>query len=106
MRKLLSIVLITIITSANAQLEKSATEKYSVESLVTTDTQVKVIRAINVIQTCELESKQRGMGGFRGAIFEACSFYTKNECTIIVGYTTNNDILGHEFRHCIQGNFH
>jgi len=106
MRKLLLIILATIIASANAELEKSATEKFSIENLVTTDTQVKLVRTHNVMQTCELESKRRGLGGFRGAIFEACSFHTKKDCTIIVGYMTNNDILGHEFRHCVQGSFH
>jgi hypothetical protein len=106
MKKALVVLLAVVTMNANAQLEKSATEMYSIRNLVTAETQVKVIRTDNVRQTCEAESRRRGFGGFRGATMEACSFHNDRTCTIVVGYMTNNDILGHEFRHCIQGSFH
>ena len=106
MKKALAVLLAVVTMNANAQLEKSATDMYSIRDLVTTETQVKIIRTDNVMQTCEAESKRRGFGGFRGTLMEACSFHNSKTCTIIVGYRTNNDILGHEFRHCIQGSFH
>ena len=106
MKKVLVILLAVVAMNANAQLEKSATEMYSIRNLVTAETQVKVIRTDNVRQTCESESRRRGFGGFRGATMEACSFHNDRTCTIVVGYMTNNDILGHEFRHFIQGSFH
>lgn len=88
-------------------LEKDAYEKYSIKDLRTTKNLISIIRSKNVIATCEEESKRRGLGGFRGAIFEACSFNdTKTTCTIVVGWETNNDILGHEVRHCFAGSFH
>jgi hypothetical protein len=106
MKKALVILLAVVSMNASAQLEKSPTEMYSIRNLMTTETQVKVIRTDNVVKTCEAESKRRGFGGFRGATMEACSFHNERTCTIVVGFMTNNDILGHEFRHCIQGSFH
>jgi hypothetical protein len=106
MKKALVILLAVVTMNANAQLEKSATEMYSIRNLVTTETQVKIIRTDDVMKTCDAESKKLGFGGFRGTLMEACSFHNNKTCTIIVGYRTNNDILGHEFRHCIQGSFH
>jgi hypothetical protein len=63
----------------------------------------------NVDQACEKMSLQRGGGGF-GYAMQACSFWDKTPqgttCTIITGPTTNLTVLGHETRHCFQGNFH
>ena len=35
-----------------------------------------------------------------------CAQPTKNYCKIYTGKTTTMPILGHEFRHCFEGNFH
>jgi hypothetical protein len=64
----------------------------------------------NVEKTCEKESKKRGFGGFKGAKIEACSFWTFGDgvgiCTIITEKKTTLDTIGHEFAHCMQGNWH
>ena len=63
----------------------------------------------NIIAECNRESKLRGLGGFKYAV-EACSFWTKvngkDECTIITDPMPNFHTVGHEIRHCFQGNFH
>ena len=87
-------------------LEKSATQMYSIKDLVTTKSTVDIIRTNNVVKTCEEESIRRGNGGFKGAPMEACSFHDRSSCTIITGWNTNNDILGHELHHCFAGAFH
>ena len=106
MKKVIATILILATANSFAALENSPTEMYSFKELMTTKTTVSVLRTDNVPKTCESESKRRGFGGFRGAPMEACSFWDKNACTIIVGWKTNNDILGHELRHCFQGSFH
>ena len=98
-------LLVLPVSVASAALEKSPTEMYSVAKLITQQTTVTVIVADNVRKTCQAESHRRNLGGFKHA-FEACSFWNEETCTIVVGKRTNNDILGHEFRHCIQGKFH
>lgn len=106
MKKATAILLLSVSTVSYAQLERSPTEMYSLSKVMTTSTKVNLIRTHNVLKTCELESKRRGFAGFKGLPMEACSFWDANSCTIVVGYKTNNDILGHELRHCFQGNFH
>ena len=59
----------------------------------------------NVNQTCERESRRRGLGGI-GYSVEACSFWEGSVCTIITKKRPNGHELGHEVRHCFQGNYH
>ncbi len=61
----------------------------------------------NVQQACESESRMRGNNGF-GYGVEACSFWSLDgtECTIITKNRSNLHELGHEVRHCFQGNYH
>ena len=70
---------------------------------------ISFVQAGNVQATCDAESKKRGLGGFLEAV-EACSFWSAskvgNECTIVTAKKTNYHTLGHEVRHCLQGNFH
>lgn len=61
----------------------------------------------NVQKACEEESRRRGNTGF-GYGVEACSFWNKSgtECTIITKNKSTLYELGHEVRHCFQGNYH
>jgi hypothetical protein len=59
----------------------------------------------NVQKACEDESRKRGHKGF-GFGVQACSFFHNNTCTIITGKQATMHILGHEVRHCFQGNWH
>ena len=59
----------------------------------------------NVQKTCEEESKRRGLGGFKYEV-EACSFWSGGICMVITSKKPTMHILGHEIRHCFQGNFH
>lgn len=98
--------LMFIVSSAHAGLEKDAYEMFSMrEKMMTNRTTVTVRSVDNVKDSCEAESRKRGFGGL-GFPMAACSFWDEKGCTIIVGPKANNDILGHELRHCFQGNFH
>lgn len=70
---------------------------------------VTLITTKNVQATCNLESKKRGFGGFLEAV-EACSFWDSssfnNKCTVVLPEVTNFHTIGHEVRHCFQGNWH
>lgn len=59
----------------------------------------------DVQRTCEAESRRRGYKGFGYAV-QACSFFDGNQCTVITGKQTTMHSLGHEVRHCFQGNWH
>ena len=109
MKIFLIILLSVIISSAYAELEKSPTEMYSMERLMTNQSVVKLITVDNIRKSCEAQSHLLNLGGFKNSL-EACSFWSKKDgvhnCTIIVDKMTNNDTLGHEIRHCFQGLFH
>lgn len=71
--------------------------------------EVKVITAKNVQKKCDEESNKRGYGGFKLNV-QACSFWDfsrfNNKCTIVLPEKTNLHTIGHEVRHCFQGNWH
>lgn len=61
----------------------------------------------NVQKVCDTESKNRGHGGF-GYSVNSCAFWSADgsQCTVITPRNTNMHLLGHEVRHCFQGNWH
>ena len=72
----------------------------------TTDTKQVTWRYTNNVQReCEAESHKRKLGGFGYAV-NACSFWDSTTCTIITAQQVTMHTLGHEVRHCFQGNFH
>jgi hypothetical protein len=61
----------------------------------------------NIQQVCQAEYKRRGFGEITHRV-DACSFWNDltKTCTI---YTKKNPTMhdvGHEMRHCYQGNWH
>lgn len=39
-------------------------------------------------------------------ILPACAGWDDDICTIVTGSVTTHQLLGHEVRHCFEGNFH
>ena len=64
-------------------------------------------QATDINKACDAESHKRGLGGMSYGV-EACSFWngSKSECLIITPKKVNFHTLGHEVRHCLQGNWH
>lgn len=61
----------------------------------------------NVQKVCQDEYKRRGHGAFNYLVV-ACSFWNNNTKTCTI-YTRKNPTMhdvGHEIRHCYQGNWH
>jgi hypothetical protein len=104
------LILALVATSASAELEKGPLEYWDISHNRNDSVSVNINAVDDVQQTCEKQSKKRGYNGFPGVKMLACSFWTKHiigySCDIYVGKMTNNDTLGHEMRHCLQGSFH
>ena len=93
-----------------------ASERFSTNSNFVTTSTINWIKVDNVFEACDTESKNRGNGGFArlgsGQKMDGCAFWSNptpnktNMCTVITAKTTDHDTLGHEVRHCFQGNFH
>lgn len=79
--------------------------RYSYRDNMTDHLNISVRHVDNVNTECQKESKARGLGGF-GYGVDACTFWTKNSCTIILPKKFTKEMLGHETLHCLQGAFH
>ena len=66
---------------------------------------IKWVVTKDVQKICEAESRKRGFSGFGFAV-NACAFWKDDQCTIVTDKTTTMHTLGHEVRHCFQGNWH
>jgi hypothetical protein len=78
---------------------------FDTSSNYTAESRIKWIPVNNLQETCERESRKRGFGGFNYSI-KACSFFDGNKCDIFTSKNVNMHTLGHEVRHCFQGNYH
>lgn len=84
-------------------------ENFSISKLNSDKIEITFITTKNVRAVCDAESKKRGYGKFSYTV-EACSFFSSssynNTCTIVLPMVTNFHTIGHEVRHCMQGDFH
>lgn len=105
------LVLLSLSSTVNADMEKSAYEMYSATDNFTTNVKVTWQIVDNIQKTCD-DIKVKHTGKKYGYSVDACSVWSKpgifgqHECTIITGKRVNNDIIGHELHHCFQGSFH
>jgi hypothetical protein len=105
MKKALAIVLMLIVNLAFASDWQNPDALFDATKKTSSQTIINWVTVDNVQATCESESRKRGNNGFGFAV-QACSFWDKNSCTIITGKNTSIHTLGHETRHCFQGNYH
>ena len=59
----------------------------------------------DIQKTCAAEYSKRRLGKLTWEV-EACSFWNGNQCTIYTKKKPNMHSVGHEVRHCFQGNWH
>jgi hypothetical protein len=80
-------------------------EEFDFTKRITDSTQVTVKVVENVKEACFKEAEMHKIKpNYKNPI--ACSFWAKNWCTIIVAKSTTIENIGHEVRHCFQGNWH
>jgi hypothetical protein len=111
MKKALIALLVSCSLIAHAE---TPNDKVSMKKNITNRVSVTLLYVDNVNQSCDIESRSRGYGGFpsaKGKRMEGCSFWKiqpdgSNVCTIVVDENPTFWTLGHEFLHCLQGRFH
>lgn len=100
------ILIASLLITQNAMaFNDSPTAPFDTSANLTTVSTITWRTVDDVQKTCEAESRKRGFKGF-GYSIQACSFFDGNQCTIITGKTTSMHTVGHEVRHCFQGNWH
>lgn len=99
-------LIISMIFATNAMaLNDDPNKLFDTSSNYTTQSTITWRTVDDVQKSCEIESRKRGFKGF-GYGVQACSFFDGNQCTIITGKQTTMHSVGHEVRHCFQGNWH
>jgi hypothetical protein len=102
----LIVFLILLLTSfLSFAFEDNPNTLFDTGSNYTNESRIKWTPVENLQETCERESRKRGFGGFNYSI-KACTFFDGNKCDIFTSKNLNMHTLGHEVRHCFQGNYH
>jgi len=103
------VMLVALFASNVFAYQENPHQEFDMTRNYSNDVSMTFIQAKNVQAACDKESRKRGYGGFNYAV-EACSFWSKlpvgNSCTIITARTANFHTIGHEVRHCLQGDYH
>lgn len=105
MKKALIFILITFVSNVYAENWQNGDSLFDAISKRGDEINVKWIKSENVEALCNKKSVELGYKPFRYSI-NACSYYSNGHCTIITYHKTTQHILGHELRHCFQGEFH
>jgi len=109
MRRTLAVLLAVVSTASWAQLEKSPYDTFDATKKMSETVTITWKTVPNVQEVCNKESKSRGKGTFGYAV-DACAFWDKSlsgtVCTIVTKPRPNYWDVGHEMRHCFQGNWH
>jgi hypothetical protein len=99
------IVIAIFATPVSAENWKDPESRFDTSKNFTTVSTIRWQVTDNVQKTCEAESQRRGLGGF-GYSVDACSFWEGSSCIIITARKATLHEIGHEMRHCFQGNYH
>jgi len=70
-----------------------------------TQLEISYVKASEIQAACDAQSRKFGFNGFaNGAL--ACTWFQHNRCVMILPEKTDMRLAGHEFMHCLQGNWH
>lgn len=92
-------------TSVSAENWKDPEAKFDATKRFTTTSTIQWITTDDLQKTCDTESRDRGHGGFSYPV-DACSFWKGPNCVIYTKPMASLHDIGHEMRHCFQGNYH
>jgi hypothetical protein len=102
----MKVLIATLVLVSTSLLAESPTEMWLLrQNMRHTDFNVSIQSVDEPAEVCQAESRKRGFGGFSVPV-QACTFWEGKNCMIFLGRKINNDIFGHEMRHCLQGAFH
>ena len=101
------IALLALVVAANSNAGGWDDPYKQFDATVYTNREVSVLwkTVDNIQQACNAELQRRQGKNF-GYALNACAFWDGDQCTILTPKTTSTHTLGHEMRHCFQGDWH
>lgn len=103
--KLLAVVLMLLFMSNTHAFLDDPRRPFDATQNLHQEMRIKWIVTANLQDTCEQESRRRGFNGFNHPV-TGCSFWRGKDCVIVTNQMPTMHTLGHEIRHCFQGNWH
>ena len=109
MKKILAATLMLAVGTAHAQwsFDNSPGRVFDMKNNVTTETTVEIryVKNSEIQAACNAQSRAFGLNGFpNGAV--ACTWFWNDRCVMILPEKVDMRTVGHEFLHCLQGNWH
>ena len=95
---------LTLIAALLFSSSVASAQSYNIQFEARPNLPEKIIRWVvveNVSAVC-----QNKMPALAGQRILACSEYNNHTCTIYTGLVTDMAIVGHEIRHCFEGQWH
>ena len=102
-----AILILALITTNSFAYYEDPHQEFDMTHNISNNITINFKQAADVTKACNAESLRRGNGGMPYAV-DACSFWNDahTQCTVITELTANFHTIGHEIRHCLQGEFH
>jgi hypothetical protein len=105
----LSVSMSLLASTVHAQwnFDNSPGRVFDMKQNLTNRTQLVIsyVKASEIQAACDAQSRKFGFNGFpKGAL--ACTWYQQDRCTMILPEKVDMRMAGHEFLHCLQGNWH
>lgn len=104
-KALLLLLMVSTTVLATPQFDESPEKPFSTASNKYKTVTLTWLTSKNPQATCNAEAKKRGYNNFGFSVM-GCAFWDANQCTIVTKESPNMHTLGHEVRHCFQGDWH
>lgn len=109
LKHLIILLMLWLPLSVSGRMESSPIELWELP-FQSKELKIRVVAVEGDINlACNEANKKAGRGNFRDFTI-GCAYWSLNKeprvCLILLSKHTNNDILGHELRHCLVGSFH
>ena len=81
-------------------------EAFDNPRMILPETKRNVIVSVDSRSDATAECLRRGLMAKPDMYIVACAGWFANNCSITVAPNVSNEVLGHEFRHCLVGDWH
>jgi hypothetical protein len=102
-----ALLILTLLSSSAFAYYEDPHQEFDMTRNISNNMVITFKQTTDINKACAAESKRRGANPLNFKV-DACSFWNDphTECTIITELTANFHTIGHEIRHCLQGQYH
>ena len=100
-------LIFTVFSSSAIAYPEDPHQEFDMTHNISNNMNIAFRQALDINKACNDEALRRGYGLYTYKV-EACTFWNDphTQCLVITEPTANFHTIGHEIRHCLQGQFH